>query len=244
MAQGFESLAIQRRCREPLCQNVSRRSALRLPAPLAGDCACTADRLAGTASPALIVVYRAASMDRWDELRFLLAVSRHGTLAAAGRALRVNATIVVGRLLEASIRAGYGSSHRADEPPVGCMLDARCSTAKNPIDLAALRRSHKSLNGRTICEVIYAERGEPGPPHQDQGRVERVGSADVVGRGSYADPGGVPAAPRGVHRTHVEHGNALRRRSEGPRAIVRLLAREAVGCERVSSRSSANPSGV
>jgi DNA-binding transcriptional LysR family regulator len=38
-------------------------------------------------------------MDRWDELRFLLAVSRHGTLAAAGRALRVNAT-TVGRQLE------------------------------------------------------------------------------------------------------------------------------------------------
>jgi len=39
-------------------------------------------------------------MDRWDELRFLLAVSRHGTLAAAGRALRVNAT-TVGRQIEA-----------------------------------------------------------------------------------------------------------------------------------------------
>lgn len=38
-------------------------------------------------------------MDRWDELRFLLAVSRHGTLAAAGRALRVNAT-TVGRQIE------------------------------------------------------------------------------------------------------------------------------------------------
>jgi DNA-binding transcriptional LysR family regulator len=45
-------------------------------------------------------------MDRWDELRFLLAVSRHGTLAAAGRALRVNATTVGRRLEELERRLG------------------------------------------------------------------------------------------------------------------------------------------
>jgi DNA-binding transcriptional LysR family regulator len=45
-------------------------------------------------------------MDRWDELRFLLAVSRHGTLAAAGRALRVNATTVGRRLGELERRLG------------------------------------------------------------------------------------------------------------------------------------------
>ena len=39
-------------------------------------------------------------MQRWDELRFLLAVGRHGTLAAAARALRVDAT-TVGRRIEA-----------------------------------------------------------------------------------------------------------------------------------------------
>lgn len=44
-------------------------------------------------------MYVARQMDRWDELRFLLSVSRHGTLAAAGRALRVNAT-TVGRRIE------------------------------------------------------------------------------------------------------------------------------------------------
>lgn len=45
-------------------------------------------------------------MDRWDELRFLLAVSRHGTLVAAGRALRVNATTVGRRLEELERRLG------------------------------------------------------------------------------------------------------------------------------------------
>jgi DNA-binding transcriptional LysR family regulator len=45
-------------------------------------------------------------MDRWDELRFLLAISRHGTLAAAGRALRVNATTVGRRLDELERRLG------------------------------------------------------------------------------------------------------------------------------------------
>jgi len=39
-------------------------------------------------------------MYQWDELRIVLAISRHGTLAAAGRALRVNST-TVGRRLEA-----------------------------------------------------------------------------------------------------------------------------------------------
>jgi len=45
-------------------------------------------------------------MDHWDELRFLLAVGRHGTLAAAGRALRVNATTVGRRLDELERRLG------------------------------------------------------------------------------------------------------------------------------------------
>ncbi|HEY0479186.1 MAG TPA: LysR family transcriptional regulator [Kofleriaceae bacterium] len=45
-------------------------------------------------------------MDQWDELRFLLAVGRHGTLAAAGRALRVNATTVGRRLDELERRLG------------------------------------------------------------------------------------------------------------------------------------------
>lgn len=39
-------------------------------------------------------------MYQWDELRIVLAVSRHGTLASAARALRINAT-TVGRRLEA-----------------------------------------------------------------------------------------------------------------------------------------------
>lgn len=39
-------------------------------------------------------------MQQWDELRIVLAISRHATLAAAARALRVNAT-TVGRRLEA-----------------------------------------------------------------------------------------------------------------------------------------------
>jgi DNA-binding transcriptional LysR family regulator len=45
-------------------------------------------------------------MDPWDELRFLLAVGRHGTLAAAGRALRVNATTVGRRVDELERRLG------------------------------------------------------------------------------------------------------------------------------------------
>jgi DNA-binding transcriptional LysR family regulator len=45
-------------------------------------------------------------MDRWDELRFLLAAGRHGTLAAAGRALQVNATTVGRRLEELERRLG------------------------------------------------------------------------------------------------------------------------------------------
>lgn len=45
-------------------------------------------------------------MDRWDELRFLLAAGRHGTLAAAGRALGVNATTVGRRLDELERRLG------------------------------------------------------------------------------------------------------------------------------------------
>jgi DNA-binding transcriptional LysR family regulator len=39
-------------------------------------------------------------MQQWDELRIVLAISRHGTLAAAAQRLRVNAT-TVGRRLEA-----------------------------------------------------------------------------------------------------------------------------------------------
>jgi DNA-binding transcriptional LysR family regulator len=39
-------------------------------------------------------------MQHWDELRIVLAISRHGTLAAAGHGLRINAT-TVGRRLEA-----------------------------------------------------------------------------------------------------------------------------------------------
>src|SRR4051812_31778560 len=39
-------------------------------------------------------------MQPWDELRIVLAVSRHGTLAAAASALRINAT-TVGRRIDA-----------------------------------------------------------------------------------------------------------------------------------------------
>jgi DNA-binding transcriptional LysR family regulator len=45
-------------------------------------------------------------MSQWDELRFVLAVGRHGTLAAAGLALRVNATTVRRRLDELERRLG------------------------------------------------------------------------------------------------------------------------------------------
>jgi DNA-binding transcriptional LysR family regulator len=45
-------------------------------------------------------------MNQWDELRFLLAVGRHGTLAAAAQALQVNATTVRRRLDELERRLG------------------------------------------------------------------------------------------------------------------------------------------
>jgi DNA-binding transcriptional LysR family regulator len=54
-------------------------------------------------------------MDRWDELRFLLAVGRHGTLAAAARALRVNATTVGRRLEGLERRLGTQLFTRAPE---------------------------------------------------------------------------------------------------------------------------------
>ncbi len=45
---------------------------------------------------------------QWDDLRYVLAVSRHGTLRAAARALRVDATTVSRRLK--SLEAGAGAA--------------------------------------------------------------------------------------------------------------------------------------
>lgn len=61
------------------------------------------------------------AQDNWDDVRYFLAVARHGSLSAAARALGVNHTTVLRRV--AALEAAYGTG-LFDKQPGGYVLTA------------------------------------------------------------------------------------------------------------------------
>ncbi|HEX3763449.1 MAG TPA: LysR family transcriptional regulator [Kofleriaceae bacterium] len=89
-------------------------------------------------------------MYQWDELRIVLAISRHGTLAAAGRALRINST-TVGRRLEAFERrlgARLFTRTRDGLRPTGAGAAAIDTASRIEDDVVAFERQTRDHDAR------------------------------------------------------------------------------------------------
>ena len=95
-----------------------------------------------------------ASMD-WDDVRVFLAVARHGSLRAAGRALGLSQPTIGRRL--ASFEATFGGPTLFDRLPEGLRLNA----AGDRDDAYAARREAEAMTRRLI------------PPDLDLGSVRQ-----------------------------------------------------------------------
>lgn len=102
----------------------------------------------------------------WDDLRFFLAVARHGSHASAGRALGVAATTVGRRLAEL-------------EAALGARLFLRTPTGLQPSDAGVRLRARAE---RVESEVLACERELAGGDARVHGRVRLTAGDGIATR--------------------------------------------------------------